>query len=74
MTTIEVTTFGNVKGVVLPEAILKRLRVSNGGLIYLLETPEGIELKPYDPEFAEQMKVAEQVMREDYEALQELAK
>ena len=73
MTTIEVTTFGNVKGVVLPTEILERLRVTEGGLLYLLETPEGIELKPYDPEFAEQMKVAERVMREDYEALRKLA-
>jgi hypothetical protein len=30
-------------------------------------------LTPYDPELAEQMKIAEQVMREDRDALRKLA-
>ena len=39
----------------------------------MLETPNGIELVPYNPEFAQQMEVAEQVMREDRDALRKLA-
>ena len=35
---------------------------AKGDRLYVLETPNGIELVPYDPEFAEQMESAERVM------------
>lgn len=74
MTTLKLTTIGNSTGVVLPREILERLRVEKGDILYVLETPQGIELTPYDPEFAAQMEAAEQVMREDRDALKNLAK
>lgn len=70
---LKVTTIGNSMGVVLPKEILERLHVSKGDRLYVLETPNGIELVPYNPEFAHQMEVAEQVMREDRDALRKLA-
>ena len=72
-TSLKVTTIGNSTGVVLPKEILERLHVSKGDRLYVLETPNGIELVPYNPEFARQMEVAEQVMREDRDALRKLA-
>ncbi len=73
MTTLKVTTIGNSTGVVLPRELLQRLRVGKGDTLYVLETPNGIELTPYDPEFAGQMEAAEQVMREDRDVLRRLA-
>ena len=73
MTTLKVTTVGNSSGVVLPREILERLRVSKGDKLYVLETPRGIELSPYDPRFAAQMDEAERVMREDRDVLRKLA-
>ena len=73
MTSLKVTTVGNSTGVVLPKEILQRLRVEKGDVLYVLETPNGIELTPYDPEFARQMEVAEQIMREDRNVLKKLA-
>ncbi len=73
MTTLKVTTVGNSAGVVLPREILERLRVKKGDTLYALETPNGIELTPYDPEFGKQMDAADQVMREDRDALKKLA-
>ncbi len=73
MTTLKLTAIGNSIGVVLPKEILERLRVEKGDSLYVLETPQGIELTPYNPEFAEQMERAEQVMREDRDALRKLA-
>ncbi len=73
MTTLKVTTVGNSAGVVLPKEILARLRVGKGDVVYVLETPNGVELTPYDPEFGRQMDVAEQVMREDRDTLKKLA-
>lgn len=73
MATLKVTTVGNSVGVVLPKEILDKLRVRKGDSLYVLETPRGIELTPYDPEFARQMDLAEAVMREDRDALMRLA-
>ena len=70
---LKLTTIGNSTGVVLPKEILERLRVVRGDSLYVVETPEGIELTPYNPEFAGQMEVAQRVMRQDRDALRKLA-
>lgn len=71
---VKVTTVGNSTGIVLPKEILGKLRVDKGDLLYVTETPNGIELSPYDPEFEEDMKIAEGVMRQYRNALRRLAK
>jgi len=73
MVKLKVTTVGNSTGVILPKEILQRLRVEKGDSLYVLETPNGVELTPYDPELAAQMTVAEQVMREDRDVLKKLS-
>ncbi len=73
MTTLKVTTVGNSAGVVLPREVLQHLRVEKGDTLYVLETPNGIELVAYDPEFAGQMEAAEQAMREDRDVLRKLS-
>ncbi len=73
MTKLKIVTIGNSVGVTFPKEILERLRVQKGDTVYVLETPNGIELTPYDPEFAEQMEVAEDVMRESRDVLRKLA-
>jgi putative addiction module antidote len=73
MRRLKLTTIGNSVGVVLPKEILQRLRVGKGETLYVLETPRGVELTPYDADFAAQMELAEQVMREDRDALKKLA-
>lgn len=70
---LKVTTVGNSVGIVLPKEILERLRVEKGDTLYAMETPNGIELTPYDEKFAEAMTVAEKVMREDRDVLRKLA-
>lgn len=71
--TLRITTVGNSAGVVLPRELLHRLRVKKGDRLFVLETPRGIELVPYDPEAAIQLDAAEQVMREDRDVLRKLA-
>jgi len=70
---LKVTTIGNSTGVILPREILEKLRVSKGDTLFAIETPKGIEITPYNPDVAEQLKLAEQVMREDRDALRKLA-
>jgi len=73
MGVLKVTTVGNSVGVILPKELLERLRVKKGDSLYVIETQQGIELTPYDPELAAQMEKAEQVMREDRDVLRKLA-
>ena len=70
---LKVTTVGSSTGVVLPREILAKLRVEKGDSLYVHETPNGIELTPYDPEFADQLEVAKRVMRENRNLLRKLA-
>ena len=69
---VKVVAVGNSTGVILPKEIVQRLRVEKGDTLYVLETPTGIELTPYDSEFAAQMDVAERVMHEDRDVLKKL--
>jgi putative addiction module antidote len=73
MSTLKLTTVGNSVGVVLPKDLLARLRVGKGDTLYAVETPNGVELTPYDPDFAAQIDAAEAIMREDRDVLKKLA-
>ena len=74
MKRLKVTTVGNSVGIVLSQDLLAKLRVGKGDQLYVVETPNGIELTPYDPDFARQMEQAEEIMREDRDVLKKLAK
>ena len=73
-TQLKITKIGNSAGVVLPKELLARLRLEKGDELFALETPDGVRLTTYDPSFAEQMDVAEQIMREDRQVLRKLAR
>ena len=70
---LKITAIGNSAGVILPKELLARLRLEKGDELYAAELPDGIKLMPFDPKFAEQMKVAERVMRKDRSVLRKLA-
>jgi putative addiction module antidote len=70
---LKIISIGNSVGVILPKEILEQLRIGKGDAVYVSETRNGIELTPYDQEFAAQMQIAEQVMREDRDVLRVLA-
>jgi len=70
---LKITTIGNSAGVILPKELLARLRLKKGDELLALETPDGIRLTVYDPQLAEEMEVAEQVMRKRRALLSKLA-
>ncbi|MEO0925475.1 MAG: AbrB/MazE/SpoVT family DNA-binding domain-containing protein [Cyanobacteria bacterium J06629_2] len=70
---LKVTTIGNSTGVILPKELLAKLRIGKGDTLFVTETPRGVELSPYDAEFATQMEIAESIMREDRDVLKKLA-
>ncbi|MBI3371898.1 MAG: AbrB/MazE/SpoVT family DNA-binding domain-containing protein [Betaproteobacteria bacterium] len=70
---IKITTVGNSAGIVLPKELLARLRLGKGDALYATELPDGVKLSPFDPKFANQMEVAERIMRKDRNVLRKLA-
>lgn len=70
---LKVTTVGNSAGIILPKELLARLRLEKGDALYAIEMPDGIKLTPFDPKLAEQMEVAERIMRKDRNLLRKLA-
>lgn len=73
MTTVKIIQVGDSAGIVLPKDILARLRVDQGDVLEVIETPNGVELVPSSQDAASQIKVAKEVMREDQDVLRKLA-
>lgn len=74
MTTRKLTKIGNSLGFTLPKEQLARLGLGEGDAVYVSETPDGLLLSPYDPEFERQTKAAESILRRYRNAFRELAK
>lgn len=74
MATLTLRAIGNSVGVVLPKDLLARLRVGEGDILQVVETPDGFRLIRHDPEFERQMAVPREVMRRRRAVLHELAK
>ena len=73
VTSVKVTTVGNSLGIVLPREVLQRLRVDKGDQLYLVETRDGVELVPYQPELLAQIEALERTARLERTVLRGLA-
>jgi putative addiction module antidote len=74
MNPLTVRKIGNSLGVILPKDALNKLAVQEGDRIFVQETPDGLELTTYDPEFEQAMAAYRQVNQKYRNALRELAK
>jgi putative addiction module antidote len=74
MAKLKVTQIGNSLGVILNKEVSARLKLQKGDELTYTETPNGIELSPYDAQFAEKMKIARSIAKKYRNALRELAK
>ena len=72
--TVTVRRIGNSYGVILPKAELDKLGVVEGDKLFIVRTPDGIRLTPYDPDFAKVMEATREYMRDHRDALKDLAK
>ncbi|MEA3014892.1 MAG: hypothetical protein QOD42_3437 [Sphingomonadales bacterium] len=71
---LKLIPIGNSTGLILPKDMLAHLGAVQGDSLQAVETPEGVELRPQDPEFDRQLAVAREVMQRRRKALRELAK
>jgi len=74
MFALKLTQIGNSVGVVLPKELLGLLHVEKGDTLYATESPEGVRLTPFDPEFEQQIEAARKIMKARRDVLHELAK
>lgn len=75
MLSFKITTVGSSAGVILTKEAMSRLKVKKGDILYLTEAPGGgYRFTPYDPDFARQMALSEEIMHDDREILRALAK
>jgi putative addiction module antidote len=75
MIRLKARAVGNSTGVTFPREVTDRLKIKNGDILYLTESPDGgYRLTPYNPEFERQMTAAESIMRRYKDALRQLAK
>ncbi len=75
MLSFKITTVGASAGIILTKEAMAHLKVQKGDTLYLTEAPDGgYRLTPYNPDFARQMALAEEIMHEDREILHALSK
>jgi putative addiction module antidote len=69
-----IRAIGNSAGTTIPKAMLDRYQLREGDSVYLVETPDGILVTPYDPGFKEAMELYEEGAKRYRNAMRELAK
>lgn len=74
MHSVKLAGMGTGVGLVLPPEALERMKVGKGDAVWLIETPVGYQLTAYDPAMVEQISMAQDIMQEMREALQEMSK
>jgi hypothetical protein len=47
----------------LPQEVLDKLQLEEGGTVYLRETPQGLLLTPHDPLFVETLEAGREFIR-----------
>jgi putative addiction module antidote len=74
MVELKIIKVGNSLGMRLPREVLNRLHLEDGDTLILTESPEGgYRMTPYNPEFKQQMKAAEEGIRRYRNTLRALA-
>lgn len=75
MMSFKLTTVGSSEGFIVPKEARQKLGIKKGDTVFLTEAPDGaLRITPYNPDFARQMALAEQIMHDDREILRVLAK
>lgn len=74
MHTLKIRKVGNSLGATFPKEVLQKLNLEEGDSVIVTETPDGVLLTAYDPEFEKAMEIYKKVSKRYRNALRELAK
>lgn len=72
MYVLKIRKIGNSAGVTIPKEALAALHVAEGDRLVLTKSPDGFQVTPYDPEFADSLAAFERTRRKYRNALREL--
>lgn len=72
MKSLTLQRLGGSVAAVLPKRMLDRLHLAAGDEVHVIETPEGLLLTPFDPDFADTMAIYQRGARKYRNALREL--
>jgi putative addiction module antidote len=71
---VKIVPIGNSQGIVLSKEVLAKLNVGRGDVLYLVESPEGLLLTPYDPDVTAQVEAGKRFMHRYRDTFRALAK
>ena len=73
MTQLKLRRTGNSLSTTWPKELLARLNVKEGDRLFVIETPQGFMVTPYDPQFERTMQNADRVIERFKNAYKVLA-
>jgi putative addiction module antidote len=73
MTQLKLRRTGNSLSTTWPKELLARLNVREGDRLFVIETPQGVMVTPYDPQFERTMQNADRVIERFKNAYKVLA-
>jgi len=71
---VKIRKVGTSAGVILPKDLLDQLKLKVGDELAVVASDDGLELSPYDADFARRVRVFERSHRKFRNAYRELAK
>ena len=71
---VSIRRIGNSLGLILPKEAAQLLNVHEGTELNLTQSQDGIRITPYDPDFDEDMKAAEDIISRYRNTLRALSK
>jgi putative addiction module antidote len=71
---LKLRAVGTSTGVLLPKEMLVRMKVKKDDSLFVVETPEGYLLTPYDPEVERQLRKGREFMSRYRDTFRALAK
>lgn len=72
--TLTLRRIGNSIGATFPRDLLERHGLTEASTVHVVDTPDGLLLTPYDPDFGEAMAISERVSNQYRNALRELSR
>jgi putative addiction module antidote len=74
MQNVVIRSIGSSNGIILSRTILNKLNCVKGDKLFITETKNGIELSPYNKEFAEDLETVDLIISRNKNLLNKLSK
>ena len=69
----KIASVGTSSGLIIPKDMMTRYKLERGDQVYMIETPLGILISPFNPDVAEQIEAGKAFMRSYRDTFKALA-